>query len=443
MVFATKGVGPSPGRKERHSADGLTPGLETEKISHDPLSRMNGTVLSERPEDEGGGVPFFGGTLDTHARACGEGSGVRAAGRAQRMEAIGTLASGIAHDFNNILTPILLRSEMAIAQIQPDSPVRNQLEQILTCGQRARDLVQQILNFSHQEEGKPRPLQIALVVREMLKLLRSSLPSTIEIQQDLRGSGMILADLGLIHRLVKELCAPSYLPAVGISGLLEISLNDTERETKEAGLLPFLRGGDYVMLTVKQRWRGISFVRRSSGQDAHMALIQSIVEQHGGKVVVTKDPGGSVTFEVFFPRMKSSVSTTGPRKSSIPRGSENVLLVDDEKEILETLEQMLTYLGYTVVSTTSTAEALKIFVSNPNRFDVVITDLTMPGMTGTLLAAKVHRIRPELPVLLCSGFGEMIDGEKLREIGIRSLLVKPLTVSQIACKIREAFEGKV
>jgi signal transduction histidine kinase len=149
-------------------------------------------------------------------------------GCAKRMEAIGFLASGIAHDFNNILTPILLRSEMAMAQLQQDSPLRNQLEQIFACGQRARDLVQQILNFSHQEGGKPRPLQIALVVKEILKLLRSSLPATIEIRQDIRESGMVLADLGLIHLLLMELCARSYQPAAGTGGLLTVSLNAIE-----------------------------------------------------------------------------------------------------------------------------------------------------------------------------------------------------------------------
>jgi CheY-like chemotaxis protein len=444
MVSAIKGVGPSPSRKQAHPTDDLQPGLliprpATENNSHDPLGKTPEIVSFLRPDGDGRGFPFVRESLKKKAPGGGNGGAVSLAGRAQRMEAIGTLASGIAHDFNNILTPILLRSEMAMAQLQQDSPVRNQLEQILTCGQRARDLVQQILNFSHQDEGKQRPLQIALVVKEMLKLLRSSLPATIEIRQDIRGSGMVLADLGLIHMLMMELCARPHLPAGG-GGLLEISLNDTERGMQESDTILSLPEGAYVKLSVKQKGTNTPFANDGSEPGADTTLIHSIVEQHGGKVVVTRDFHEGITFDVFLPRMEIRASATGPQAASFPRGSENVLLVDDEKDILESLEQMLTSLGYKVVSTTSSTEALEIFMSSPKRFDVVITDQTMPGMTGILLAAELNRIRPELPVLLCSGFGEIINGGELRKVGVRSLLMKPLNASQIAYKIRQVLE---
>jgi two-component system, cell cycle sensor histidine kinase and response regulator CckA len=420
-----------------------SPTLKQKKNSHDPLSKTPRIISSPQTEGEGEGrgLPFFGEPFKEDVSGGGNGKGRNLPGRAQRMEAIGTLTCGIAHDFNNILTPILLRSEMAMAQLQQDSPVRNQLEQILNCGQRARDLVQQILNFSHQDESKPRPLQIALVVKEMLKFLRSSLPATIEIQQDIRGSGMVLADLGLIHMLVMELCARSCQPVAATGGLLEISLNETEQEMQKIDPLLSPPERTYLKLTVKRHGMGTPVAKGGSEPGVDTAMIHSIVEQHGGKVVVTRDFHEGVTFDVFLPKMESKASATGPQMASLPRGSENVLLVEDEKDILEILEQMLTHLGYTVVSTTSGAEALEIFMSSPNRFDMMITDQTMPGMTGLRLAEEVNRVRPELPLLLCSGFGEIIDNEELRKVGARSLLVKPFNASQIALKVREVLDG--
>jgi two-component system, cell cycle sensor histidine kinase and response regulator CckA len=183
--------------------------------------------------------------------------------------------------------------------------------------------------------------------------------------------------------------------------------------------------------------------RRGPGQEADIALIHSIVEQHGGKAVVSGVPGQTVIFDVFLPRMRLGAAAHRPETASLPRGSECILLVDDEKEIRETLQQMLGELGYTVVSAPSGAEALETFMGSPHRFDMVLTDLTMPGMTGIHLAGEVNRIRPGLPLLLCSGLGEIIDVEELRSLGVRSVLMKPLRVSQVACKIRAALDGNV
>jgi CheY-like chemotaxis protein len=448
MVSAIKGEGPSPRRKDPRPTDDLQPrlsisGLQTEKNSPDSSSENPGPVLSPRTGGEWKGLPFFREPVKKDAPGGGGGAAFSFRGRAKRMEAIGILASGIAHDFNNILTPILLRSEMAMAQLQQDSPLRNQLEQIFACGQRARDLVQQILNFSHQDGGKPRPLQIALVVKEILKLLRSSLPATIEIRQDIRESGMVLADLGLIHMLLMELFARSYQPVAGTGGLLAVSLNATERGAQEIGPLASLPEGPYVNLTVKQEGTGFVAAKDGPGQGADIALIHSIVEQHGGKAVVTRILGQTVIFDVFLPRMRIRASAHRPETASLPRGSESILLVDDEKDIRETLEQMLSELGYTVVSAPSSAEALETFLGSPHRFDMVLTDLTMPGMTGIHLAGEVKRIRPGLPLLLCSGLGEILDGEELRSLGVRSVLMKPLSLSQVACRIRAVLDGNL
>lgn len=361
------------------------------------------------------------------------------------MEAMGTLASGIAHDFNNILTPIFLRLEMALADLEQESPLRNQLEQVLACGQRAKDLVQQILNFSHQDDEELRPLQISLVVKEMLKLLRSSLPATVEIRQDIRGSGMVLADLQQVHLLLTELCVWSTQPMDGKSGILEVSLSDVEAGFQEAEPLVFLPKGSYVKLGVKQMVRKTSGAEdRSAPEDDErmdLVLVRSIVEQHGGKMVMYKEAGEGRIINIFLPRLDPPSRAAQSESWLLPRGSERVLVVDDEQAVAEILKQMLSYLGYDVIATTSSAEALEILRNSPSRFDLMITDQTMPRMTGAELASEAVRMKPELPVLLCSGFGEMLSFEEAKKAGVRALLSKPLSAAQVAHKIREVLDA--
>ncbi len=366
--------------------------------------------------------------------------------RARKMEAMGTLASGIAHDFNNILTPILLRTEMAMAQLQGDNPLRYQLEQVLTCGQRARDLVQQILNFSHQNDRGRKPLQISLVVKEVLKLLRSSLPSTIEIRQDITGSGMVLADLSMIQLLLTELCVGTAQQMDDKGGVLEVSLCDVELD--EEGTVPLLSlpKGSYVKLSVKQEVNGVVLMRNREGAggeeetDPPIVMIRHIVEQHGGRIAVYREAERSMTRHIFLPRMESRFPSNGAEPSPLPRGTERILLVDDEKEVMETFRQMLTYLGYSVFSATSGLVALEVFRKAPDGFDLLITDQTMPKMTGVQLASEVKRIRPDLPVLLCSGFGDVIQSEEARKVGLQEVVMKPLTATEIAQKIRQVLE---
>lgn len=453
MVSAIKGMGSLPNRKKQHVAKGvqlslLLPEHEKEPEHHDPSGKampLPSPSSGSREKEP----PVPGGSKKGGPSDCGNRQAVGFSARARKMEAMGALASGIAHDFNNILTPILLRAEMAMAQLQEDNPVRNQLEQILTCGQRARDLVQQILNFSHQNDGERRPLQISLVVKEMVKFLRSSLPTSIEIRQDIRGAGMVLADLGLIHVLVMELCLRSAHAMRGNGGMLEVGLCDVDLDGPEDRDLLFLPRGAYVKLSVKKTVYGLppagEGVKKNSTQESagpDIALIRSIVEHHGGKMVVYRETGEGVAFHTFMPRMECKTTATAGKAPSLPQGSETVLLIDDEGAILETLKQMLAYLGYTVVSSTSGVEALELFRDSPNRFDLVITDQTMPRMSGIELAEKVNRIRPELPILLCSGFDEILQDQELGKLGVQALLVKPLTAREIATKIRQVLESK-
>ena len=451
MGSAIKGTRSLP-KKKQHAGEGvqlslLLPGFEKAQEHQDRPGKTGATPSPTTPGGEER-VSFSEEPKRDEPPEHRERAAAGFSARARKMEAMGALASGIAHDFNNILTPILLRAEMAMAQLREDNPVRNQLEQILSCGQRARDLVQQILNFSHQNDGERRPLQISLVVKEMVKFLRSSLPASIEIRQDIRGAGMVLADLGLIHVLVIELCIRSAHTMRRNGGTLEVALCDVEVDGPEDRDLLYLPRGAYVKLSVKQTVHGVlpgeegaeKAAMEDTGPD--IALIRGIVEQHGGKMVVYKETGEGATFQTFLPRMECRTAAGEGKPALLPRGSEAVLLVDDEPAILETLKQMLDYLGYAVVSTTSSVEALEIFRDSPNRFDVVITDKTMPRMSGIHLAEKMNRIRPDLPILLCSGFDEILQDRELEKIGVRALLVKPLTAREIAGKIRQVLNGK-
>jgi CheY-like chemotaxis protein len=364
--------------------------------------------------------------------------------RARKMEAMGTLASGIAHDFNNILTPILLRTEMAMAELQQDSPLRNQLEQVLTCGQRARDLVHQILNFSHQTGRERQPLQISLVVKEVLKLLRSAFPTSVEIRQDIVGSGIVLADLSSIHLLVTELCIKAVQQMGDRGGVLEVSLRDVEVGSQESGPTGDIPAGLYVKLTVRHG-ANESFVGGCGPADPQekapsFSVIRSIVEKHDGRMMAQSSEPKRTACDIYLPRLENACSSKETRRLSLPQGTERILLVDDEPEVMATFNQMLAYLGYAVFSSTSGPEALEMFRKTPDRFDLLITDQTMPKITGIQLALEVKRLRPDMPVLLCSGFGDVICSEEMKSLGVQEVVMKPVTASEMAHKIRQVLE---
>jgi two-component system, cell cycle sensor histidine kinase and response regulator CckA len=376
--------------------------------------------------------------------------------QSQKMEAIGTLAGGIAHDFNNILTAIIGNTEMALYKVPEQDSVRHNLEQVLKASNRARDLVKQILAFSRQSEQERKPLQISLIVKETLKLLRASLPTTIEIRQNIAAeSATILADPTQIHQVLMNLCANASYAMRDKGGTLEISLREIDFNTCALVRDLDVQAGPCIELTVSDTGCGMDritmdrifdpfFTTKGPGEGTGMglAMVHGTIKGHGGAITVESELGQGSRFHLFFPVVQSLRGEV-EEKNSLPGGtySEKILFVDDEEILLSTGQQMLEHLGYQVTTKRSSLEALKAFQLEPERFSLVITDQTMPKMTGAELARELLQIRPEIPIILCTGFSEMVDQERAKAIGIREFIMKPFVFSELAGIARKLLDG--
>ena len=375
--------------------------------------------------------------------------------QAYKMEAIGTLAGGIAHDFNNILTPIIVQSELALMDLDEDHPIQFNIKEVLKAGLRARDLVKQILTFSRQTEHQPVPLKITPIIREAIKLLRASLPSTIEIRLNLKeGTDTVTADPTQVHQVVMNLCTNAGHAMRERGGILEVNLSYVELGSED-WISPDLDPGPYLKLTVNDTGHGISpevmdrifdpffsTKDRTEGTGMGLAVVHGIISSYGGAVIVESELDKGSTFNVFLSRTKSKIRDKTEDIRQIPTGSERVLVVDDEQGMVDTLKKMLDRLGYEIVANTSSLEVLDAFQAEPDKFDLVITDQTMPKMTGDELAKKIMEIRSDIPIILCTGFSERINEEKAREIGIKAFVMKPIEMREIAITIREVLDKK-
>ena len=368
--------------------------------------------------------------------------------QAQKMEAIGTLAGGIAHDFNNILTPILGYTEIALTKIAPDNSLTADLQQINTAAGRAKNLVQQILAFSRQGAKERTLLQPYLVVKEALKLLRATLPATIEFKTEIATDcGAILADPTQLHQIIMNLCTNAYHAMETTGGILGVGLSHVtidEEDNKAAGseLLP----GDYILLTVSDTGCGMEhktlerifepyFTTKSNGKGTGLGLsmVHGIVKSYQGHITVDSEPGKGTSFNVYLPRVAAESFLGGTTLASpLPTGTGQILVVDDEEIITGMLKTILTGLGYQTTISNNSLEALALFKDNPDAFELLITDMTMPHLTGLELAQKTLAIRPELPIILCTGFSELINKEQARAIGIQAYLMKPISVRELA-----------
>ncbi|MHC1729102.1 MAG: PAS domain S-box protein [Syntrophobacteraceae bacterium] len=370
----------------------------------------------------------------------------------QKMEAMGTLAGGIAHDFNNILAPIIGYSELALREIPADTRLYFNIEQVLRSGRRAKNLVRQILTFSRKTEQECMPVQVSLLVEETYQMLRSTLPSTIEIRPDIDGEAIystVSANPTQIHQVLMNLCTNAAHAMRENGGVLSISLTKADIDSALTEI-PGLKDGSYLNLSVSDTGHGMSEEVRQrifdpyfttkgpdEGTGLGLAVVYGIVRGLSGGIMLSSAPGEGTTFQVFFPITETSEKASAIVSKRLPTGNGHILVIDDEKYVAEMLKEMIEQLGYEVTSRSSSADALGAFQAQPERFDLVITDQTMPHMTGIDLAKQMLKTRPDIPIILCTGFSTMIDGSIARKIGIKAFLMKPITLQQLAEEIHK------
>jgi len=379
--------------------------------------------------------------------------------QAQKMEAIGTLAGGIAHDFNNILSAILGYAEIAKAKLPKNSKVVKDIDQVITAGERATELVRQILTFSHKGNQQKKPLRMDLIINEALKLLRSSLPTTIEIQTSIdKESGLVHANPTSIHQIVVNLCTNASQAITNEKGKLQVTLGRTYLNPGQVVDGPAAQGGPFIVLTVQDDGKGMdektvarifepyfTTKRQGEGTGLGLAVIHGIVKEHHGVIEVKSAPGEGTTFQVYLPAVeeKGVTITEEVARLPLPTGNERILFVDDEPAIVNASRSILTSLGYNVTTETESTKALEKFQASADAFDLVITDQTMPDITGVELAQAMLQQRPELPIILCTGYTSAISVDEVYARGIKSFLLKPLKKRILAEKVRQVLDENV
>ena len=374
--------------------------------------------------------------------------------QSHKMESVGTLAGGVAHDFNNILSIIIGNLEMMEDEIPIDSPLRDYLEEIRVAGLRARDVARKLLTFSRQDDAKKIPLDIRAVILEAMSLIRTTIPRNIEMEQKISEKvDRILGNATQISQVLINLCTNARDAVMDSGGSMTIELgNLTVDREGEAGD-PSLHPGDYVRLRVGDTGSGMDEVTRArifepyyttkeigKGSGIGLAIVHGIIKEHGGNIFVASEPGQGSVFTIFFPACSSQAVSVLKASPTLPRGHERILFVDDEPAIHKLGKKSLERLGYRVQCFSSPLEALESFMADPESFDLLITDMAMPGMTGVQLASETLTIRPGMPILLCTGFSEKISEEIAREMGISSFAVKPLDRVDLAARVRQALD---
>jgi len=374
--------------------------------------------------------------------------------QAQKMEAIGVLAGGIAHDFNNILGVILGYADMAREDAPPDSLFAKDLERVVSSAHRAKDLVKQILAFSRQSTVDRIPMKLQPIVKESLKLLRASIPSTIAIAADFQShDGVVLADPTQVHQIVINLCTNAFHAMEQTGGTLSVTLKTVSIDAQSATAAGHISAGEYVVLTVSDTGTGIGpeiidkifdpyFTTKEIGRGTGMGLsiTHGIISSYHGAITVDSILGQGSTFHVYLPILHEEAAESA-ESAAVLSGRGRILFVDDEELLVEMGKSMLERLGYEVSTSTGSAEALATFTADPEHFDLVITDQTMPEMTGTDLAIRMLAIRPDLPIILCTGFSQLVNEESAKAIGIREFALKPLSKASIGHLIRKIFNG--
>ena len=374
--------------------------------------------------------------------------------QAHKMEAIGTLAGGIAHDFNNILASIIGYADMAQDDIPDWSPAKYQIEEVLKAGNRAKDLVRQILAFSRKTEQRRVPVQIHLLIKEVYSFLRATIPTTIEIKLNIDSHcGYILADPTQIHQTLLNLCTNAAHAMEDKGGVLTIDLKTVDLASEVQKNDAKVNTETQILLSVSDTGIGIEkeqllrifdpyYTTREVGKGSGMglAIVHGIVLSHEGKVQVESIPGEGTTFKLFFPRVEAEAEMKAVENTALPTGKEKVLIVDDDASIANLNKRILAKLGYQTTVKTSSTETLELFRSDPDAYDLVITDQTMPGMAGDQLAREMLKVRSDTPIIMCTGYSSGIDAEKADAIGLRAFIMKPIDRKELAITVRKVLD---
>lgn len=431
----------------------MTQANQRAKICHEPLGKT--FAVSCFPLFEQGGIVGFVSIAKDITEDLRMEERLR---QAQKMEAVGILAGGIAHDFNNILVPVLGYAELAQSKIAPGDPLISDLEQIIKGALRAKDMIAQILTFSRKSPQKRQAFQPQLVVREALKLLQASLPATITIKAEIAADcGMLLADPTQLHQIVMNLCRNAQQAMAENGGVLKVSLaktiiNQEDDRGPGSGLLP----GVYMVLEVGDSGCGMDhetrerifepyFTMKSEGEGSGLGLsvVHGIVESCQGHIAMQSEPGQGSTFQVYLPCITEDLFLKeSESRLPVAAGTERILVVDDEEVITGMFDAILTRVGYQVIIFNDSLEALAFIGQDPTAFDLLLTDMSMPHMTGLELIQKTLAIRPELPVILCSGFNTLVNNEEARALGIHVYLKKPVSVLDLTRALRMALDEK-
>lgn len=375
--------------------------------------------------------------------------------QSQKMEAIGTLAGGIAHDFNNILSAVIGFSELSMVEIPLGSQLYSNLQQVISAGERAKGLIHQILTFSRQTEPEVQPVHLGMLAKEALKLLRASLPAAIEIQQSIESQSIVMADPTQLHQVIMNLCTNASHAMRDHGGVLELRLSDRTVGIAEIDGFQDLQPGTYLELTVKDSGQGMPpdvmtrifepfFTTKAKGQGTGMGLsvVHGIVKNCKGAIQVASQPQAGSTFRVLLPSMPPMEYKQQSKVPDLPKGTERILFIDDEAALTKLAVQSLGMLGYHVQAETDCASALALFSKAPKSFDLVITDMNMPKMTGQQFAKKLLQIRPNVPIILCSGCVDAMTEKSLEKIGIKEYLMKPVALKKLAKTVRTILDAK-
>ncbi len=376
--------------------------------------------------------------------------------QAQKMESIGSLAGGIAHDFNNLLTPIIGYTEMSLLSVADTNPIRAQLEEVLKASNRARDLVKQILTFSRQSREELKPIRLSPIISEVLNLMKVRLPPSIELRDSSRTTrDIVRADPTQMHSVLMNLCTNAQHAMRDTGGVLEIRMREIKVDSRSHGALSRLKHGTYVDLSVQDTGHGMDrqtldrifepfFTTKRSGEGTGMglAVVHGIVISMQGIITVESEVGKGSTFHLYLPLLEQAAETKSPESIPLPRGSERILFVDDEPDIITMVNQMLSQLGYQITLCDRGSDALEMFREDPGRFDILITDQIMPGMTGLELTREARRIRPDLPVIMCTGYSKTVSEDDIANAGVGEILMKPIALRQLAESIRRALDRR-